>query len=192
MLVCTSQNLKHHFFTHCSLEHHDMTDQSACHWCEHDLAAWRCSVPHVSAWSLSADQWSVVTSGPGPMCQLAPPVLITRDNRATMSHRRGHLTRAPTTDTGTHRGSRVIWPHMYTGGSHWEGCSSQTGPDTLARAAPPSLGNCGSLHKTREDDVLMNTRNRPAEIKSEWRVFIHQKSGSYSVYLVSLASNANF
>lgn len=116
-------------------------------------------VPPMSGhWVLTSGQWSPV--GLAPCVSWPPPVLITRDTRATMSHRRGHLTRAPTTDTGTHRGSRVIWPHMYTGGSHWEGCSSQTGPDTLARAAPPSLGNWITSQDTRR--WCINEHKKPA------------------------------
>ena len=136
-----------------------MIDQCKCHWCEHDLAAWRCS-PHVSAWSLSADQWSVVTSGPGPMCQLAPACAHHQRHPGHYEPQAGSPHPGPHHWHGDTPGSRVIWPHMYTGGSHWEGCSSQTGPDTLARAAPPSLGNWITSQDTRR--WCINEHKKPA------------------------------
>ena len=113
------------------------------------------SVPH--DWVLTSGQWSPVWAWPhvsAGHCLCSSPETL-----ATMSHRRGHVTRLPITDQGHAGVGRVIWPHVYTGGSHWEGCSSQTGPDTQARAAPPSLGNWITSQERR---WCFNEHKKPA------------------------------
>ena len=163
--------------------HSDMIDQSKCH-CEHDLAAWRCS-PVVSAWSLSADQWSVVTSVGLAPCVSWPRLCSSPETLGPLWATGGVTSPGPPTLTRGHTGGAELSDHTCTPGALTERAAHHKLVPIHWPGPPRPPSATGSLLKIREDDVLMNTRNRPAEIKSEWRGCIHRQSGSYSVYLVS-------